>query len=110
MNPGIWAVDYALDAVRRLDEAAERSWQDVLWSRLSGLMLSNVIIKEVAVTRDNNKNLPPLSPTQAQIDAPIVVCLRIRSVSMKRSRDSIVSSGIRVNSIHTPEGNRSERL
>ena len=36
MNPGIWAVARALDAVRRLDEPAERSWQDRLESRLSG--------------------------------------------------------------------------
>jgi AcrR family transcriptional regulator len=33
-NPGIWAIARAVDAVRRTDEAAERSWQDRLESRL----------------------------------------------------------------------------
>lgn len=36
MNPGIWAVARAVDAVRRTDAAAERSWQDRLQSRLEG--------------------------------------------------------------------------
>jgi AcrR family transcriptional regulator len=36
MNPGIWAIARALDAVRRTDEAAERSWQDRLEGRLNG--------------------------------------------------------------------------
>ncbi len=36
MNPGIWAVARAMDAVRRTDEAAERSWQDRLKNRLKG--------------------------------------------------------------------------
>jgi len=35
-NPRIWAVARALDAVRRTDEAAERSWQDRLQNRLAG--------------------------------------------------------------------------
>jgi len=35
-NPSIWAVARALDAVRRLDPAAERSWQDRLRHRLQG--------------------------------------------------------------------------
>src|ERR1700745_2137516 len=34
MNPGIWAIARALDAVRRTDEAAERGWQDRLKHRL----------------------------------------------------------------------------
>jgi len=36
MNPGIWALARALDAVRRGDEAAERSWRDRLMHRLEG--------------------------------------------------------------------------
>jgi AcrR family transcriptional regulator len=36
MNPGIWAIARALDAVRRTDEAAERGWQDRLNHRLQG--------------------------------------------------------------------------
>jgi AcrR family transcriptional regulator len=35
-NPRIWAVARALDAVRRTDEAAGRSWQDRLHHRLGG--------------------------------------------------------------------------
>jgi len=33
-NPGVWAVARAFDAVRRTDEAAEKSWQDRLSGRL----------------------------------------------------------------------------
>jgi AcrR family transcriptional regulator len=36
MNPGIWAIARAVDAVRRTDAAAERSWQDRLSHRLQG--------------------------------------------------------------------------
>jgi AcrR family transcriptional regulator len=36
MNPGVWAIARAMDAVRRTDEAVERSWQDRLKSRLEG--------------------------------------------------------------------------
>jgi AcrR family transcriptional regulator len=36
MNPTIWPLARMLDAVRRQDEAAERSWQDRLQSRLTG--------------------------------------------------------------------------
>ncbi|MGH9680089.1 MAG: TetR/AcrR family transcriptional regulator, partial [Candidatus Acidiferrales bacterium] len=35
-NPDIWAVARAVDAVRRTDDAAERSWQDRLKVRLEG--------------------------------------------------------------------------
>jgi AcrR family transcriptional regulator len=35
-NPGIWAAARAVDAVRRTDPAAERSWQDRLQDRLAG--------------------------------------------------------------------------
>jgi AcrR family transcriptional regulator len=35
-NPDIWAVARAVDAARRTDEAAERSWQDRLKGRLEG--------------------------------------------------------------------------
>jgi AcrR family transcriptional regulator len=36
MNPGIWAIARAVDAVRRTDEAAEQGWQDRLKHRLWG--------------------------------------------------------------------------
>ena len=36
MNPGIWALARAFDAVRRVDKAAEGSWQDRLRNRLDG--------------------------------------------------------------------------
>lgn len=36
MNPTIWAVARAFEAVRRRDPAAERSWQDRLQHRLAG--------------------------------------------------------------------------
>jgi AcrR family transcriptional regulator len=36
LNPGIWPIARALDAVRRDDEAAERSWQDRLDYRHAG--------------------------------------------------------------------------
>lgn len=35
-NPNIWAAARAIDAVRRTDPAAERSWQDRLKDRLQG--------------------------------------------------------------------------
>jgi AcrR family transcriptional regulator len=36
MNPGIWPLARAFDSVRRQDDAAERSWQERLTSRLDG--------------------------------------------------------------------------
>jgi AcrR family transcriptional regulator len=36
LNPAVWAVGRALDAVRRTDAAAERAWQDRLDDRLGG--------------------------------------------------------------------------
>src|SRR5262249_30866833 len=36
MNPRIWAIARALDAVRRIDDAAEQGWQDRLKHRLDG--------------------------------------------------------------------------
>ena len=36
INPAVWAVARALDAVRRTDAAAERAWQDRLDHRLGG--------------------------------------------------------------------------
>lgn len=36
INPAVWAVARALDAVRRTDTAAERAWQDRLDHRLAG--------------------------------------------------------------------------
>jgi AcrR family transcriptional regulator len=36
LNPGIWPLARAVDSVRHLDTAAERSWQDRLANRLAG--------------------------------------------------------------------------
>jgi AcrR family transcriptional regulator len=36
MNPSIWPIARAVDAVRRTDPAAERGWQDRLQNRLKG--------------------------------------------------------------------------
>jgi len=36
MNPGVWAIARAVDAVRRTDADAEKSWQDRLQHRLEG--------------------------------------------------------------------------
>jgi AcrR family transcriptional regulator len=36
LNPKVWPIARALEAVRRVDEAAERSWQDRLEHRLAG--------------------------------------------------------------------------
>jgi AcrR family transcriptional regulator len=36
INPGIWAIGRAFEAVRRQDEAAERTWQDRLDHHLEG--------------------------------------------------------------------------
>ena len=36
MNPGVWGVARAVDAVRRRDKAAQRSWQDRHAHRLKG--------------------------------------------------------------------------
>jgi hypothetical protein len=46
MNPEIWAVARAFDAVRRTDEAAERAWQDRLAHRLEGCRALVERIKE----------------------------------------------------------------
>jgi AcrR family transcriptional regulator len=45
-NPKIWAIARAVEAVRRTDEAAERSWQDRLRSRLT-------IAREVVARLEN---------------------------------------------------------
>ncbi len=59
MNPGIWAIARAVDAVRRTDEAAERSWQDRLQSRL------NWCKEMVARLRKDGALRPGLTPAAA---------------------------------------------
>jgi AcrR family transcriptional regulator len=56
MNPGIWAAARAVDAVRRLDPAAERSWQDRLEHRLSG---AKEIIRRLRAENNLRPNLDP---------------------------------------------------
>ena len=60
-NPGIWAIARAVDAVRRTDEAAERSWQDRLQHRLNGCT-------EVIARLRKEKVLRPGLPVSAAAD------------------------------------------
>ncbi len=59
MNPGVWAIARALDAVRRTDEAVERGWQDRLKSRLDG---ARAIVSRMA---DDGTLRPGLDPAAA---------------------------------------------
>jgi AcrR family transcriptional regulator len=54
-NPALWAVARALDAVRRTDAAAERSWQDRLDARLQGC---RAMIAQLAAEGNLRKGLP----------------------------------------------------
>ena len=56
MNPSIWAAARAVDAVRRLDPAAERSWQDRLEHRLAG---AREIISRLQAENNLRSNLDP---------------------------------------------------
>jgi AcrR family transcriptional regulator len=56
MNPGIWAAARAVDAVRRLDPAAERSWQDRLEHRLAG---ARQIVARLQAENNLRPNLDP---------------------------------------------------
>jgi AcrR family transcriptional regulator len=51
LNPGIWPIARALDAVRREDEAAERSWQDRMAHRLAGCQAIVARLAEEGVLR-----------------------------------------------------------
>jgi hypothetical protein len=53
MNPGIWAIARALDAVRRRDEAVERSWPDRLANPLRGWRTIIGRIADDGVLRDD---------------------------------------------------------
>ena len=59
LNPALWAVARALDAVRRTDAAAERAWQDRLDSRLKGCRAI------VAQLRTEGSLAPALDPSVA---------------------------------------------
>jgi AcrR family transcriptional regulator len=54
LNPGIWPIARALDAVRRVDEAAEQSWQDRLDNRRTGCQ---AIVERLAGERTLKKGL-----------------------------------------------------
>ena len=56
MNPSVWAVARALDAVRRTDAAAERAWQDRLHSRLEGC---RAIVARLKAEGNLRKGLDP---------------------------------------------------
>src|SRR5439155_21076105 len=53
LNPGVWAIVRAFDAVRRHDAAAERSWQDRHAHRLEGARLMvRRLVREGILRRD----------------------------------------------------------
>jgi AcrR family transcriptional regulator len=56
LNPDVWAIARALDAVRRTDAEVEKSWQDRLNSRLRG---SRAIILRLAADGNLRKGLKP---------------------------------------------------
>ena len=55
LNPKIWPIARALEAVRRVDEAAERSWQDRLEHRLGGC---RAIVARLAQEGTLRKGMP----------------------------------------------------
>jgi AcrR family transcriptional regulator len=59
MNPNVWAVARAVDAVRRTDEAAEQGWQDRLQYRLEGAR------QLIARLQREGKLRPGLDPSTA---------------------------------------------
>ena len=56
INPAVWAVARALDAVRRTDAAAERAWQDRLEHRLAGC---RAIVQRLQAEGDLRAGLDP---------------------------------------------------
>ena len=56
LNPDLWPIARAFDAVRRLDDAAERSWQERLEHRLQGC---RAIVSRLAQERTLRPGLPP---------------------------------------------------
>ena len=57
INPAVWAVARALDAVRRTDAAAERAWQDRLDHRLAGC---RALVERLQAEGDLRPGLDPL--------------------------------------------------
>lgn len=55
MNPKIWTIARALDAVRRKDDAAERAWQDRLETRLAGC---RAVVERMRRERSLREDLP----------------------------------------------------
>jgi AcrR family transcriptional regulator len=56
LNPGVWAIVRAFDAVRRHDAAAERSWQDRHAHRLEGARLVvRRLVREGILRRNLNE-------------------------------------------------------
>jgi AcrR family transcriptional regulator len=55
LNPKIWPIARALEAVRRVDAAAERSWQDRLEHRLGGC---RAIVARLAQEGTLRKDMP----------------------------------------------------
>jgi AcrR family transcriptional regulator len=60
VNPSVWAVARALDAVRRTDPAAERAWQDRLASRLDGC---RAIVARLQAEKNLRPGLEPATAT-----------------------------------------------
>ena len=64
LNPEVWAVARALDAVRRTDTAAERAWQDRLDDRLRGC-------RGIVARLDAEGNLRPGLDASIAADLPV---------------------------------------
>ncbi|MEO5924768.1 MAG: helix-turn-helix domain-containing protein [Bryobacteraceae bacterium] len=80
MNPGVWAVARAMDAVRRTDEAAERSWQDRLTHRLEGC-------REIVMRLKKEGSL------RAGLDVPAAADLLWTITSLRTWEDLVLDRG-----------------
>ncbi len=61
LNPSLWAVARAVDAVRRTDPAAESAWQDRLSSRLAGC-------RRIVARLESEGNLRPDLDSSSAVD------------------------------------------
>lgn len=71
MNPAVWAAARAVDAVRRTDRAAERSWQDRLKHRLEGCRLMIARLEREGELREH------LAPSDAADLLWVLTSLRV---------------------------------
>jgi AcrR family transcriptional regulator len=80
MNPSVWAVARAVDAVRRTDAAAERAWQDRLEHRLQGC-------RAIVARLQTDGNLKP------GLDAAVAADLLWTMTSLRTWEDLVVQRG-----------------